>query len=134
MHNPSSGAPPSLRAHKRQFAWQILLPLLAVLALILAAGVLVTASSNPASRTWADVSTIWLIAPMLLLALVVVILLGFMIYAIARLHQVTPTYTGRIQAFFALLSGKTRNLADGSVRPVIWSGQAGAILRSIFKL
>ena len=134
MDKPKPVHSPSLQAHNRQFTWQILLPFLVGLALILAAAVLAATSTYSTSRTWADVSIIWLIAPMLLLALVVVILLGFMIFAIAKLLKVTPDYSGRIQAFFVLLSGKVRSLADGSVQPVIRIRQAGAILKSIFKL
>jgi type II secretory pathway component PulL len=124
----------TVHAHKRQLAWQILVPFLVVTALIIAAAVLVATGTASATRTWADVSTIWLIAPMLIFALLLVILLGFMIYGIAKLLQFIPRYTGKAQDFFALLSGWTRKIADGTARPFVWFQQAGAILKSIFKL
>ena len=92
--------------------WQILVPFFVVTALILVVAVLV-ATGATATRTWADVSTIWLIAPMLIFALLFVALLGFMIYGIARLLQVTPHYTGKAQDFFVLLSDWARIIADG---------------------
>jgi hypothetical protein len=131
MDDPQQVDSPTTRAHRRQFAWQILVPILVVTALILAVAVLVASGTGSGSRTWADVSTIWLIAPMLIIALFSVILLGFLIYAIARLLQITPHYTGRIRDFFGLLSGKTRLIADGTAKPFIWFQQAGAIIKSI---
>ncbi len=125
---------PSTRAHRRQLAWQIIVPFLVVLALILAVAVLVTTHTGSASRTWADVSTIWLILPMLVFALFFVIVLGFLIYGMARLLQVTPRFTGKTRDFFSLLSGKTRSIADGTTKPFFWVHQAGAILKSIFRM
>ncbi len=134
MDNPRPVDSPTVRAHKHQLAWQILVPFLVVAALIIAAAVLVVTTTGSASRTWADVSIIWLIAPMLVSALVFVTILGFLIYGIARLIQVTPRYTGKAQGFFALFSDWARMVADGAAKPLIWFQQAGAVLKSIFKL
>jgi len=123
----------TMRAHKRQLAWQILVPFLVVTALLLVVAVLVaTGATN--TRAWADVSTIWLIAPILVFALFFVAVLGFLIYGFARLLQVTPRYTGKTQDFFAMLSAWARMIADGVTKPFVWFQQAGAVLKSIFKL
>jgi hypothetical protein len=124
---------PSVHVHKRQFALQILVPFLVAAVLILAAAVLVASGPVSAARTWADISIIWLIAPMLVFALLFVLILGLLIYGIARLLQVTPRYTGKAQGFFALLSGWIHTIADATAKPFIWFQQAGAILKSIFK-
>ena len=125
---------PTVHAHKRQLAWQILVPFLVVTILILAVAVLVTFGAVSATRTWADISIIWLIVPMLILALFLVFELGLLIYGIARLLQVTPLYAGKVQNFFALFSAWIRKVSDGSAKPFVWFQQAGAILKSIFKL
>jgi hypothetical protein len=122
----------SVHAHKRQLAWQILVPFLVVTAIIIAVAVVV-ATGATANRTWADISTIWLIAPMLVFALFFVAVLGFLIFGIAKLLQVTPRYTGKAQDFFALLSTWARIVADGAAKPFVWFQQAGAVLKSIFK-
>ena len=133
MPNPLPVETPSVRVHKRQLAWQILVPFLVVMALILVAAVMVaTGATN--TRTWADISTIWLIAPMLVVALLFVTVLGFLIYGFARLLQVTPRFTGKAQDFFVLLSTWARIIADGAAKPFVWFQQAGAVLKSIFKL
>jgi len=132
MSNPLPAETPTVRAHKRQLAWQILVPFFVVTALILVVAVLIAIGATD-TRTWADVSTIWLIAPLLVFALLFVAVLGFLIYGVARLLQVTPRYTGKAQDFFALLSTWARIVADGATKPFIWFRQAGAILKSIFK-
>lgn len=124
---------PSVHAHKRQLLWQILVPICVVTVLILVVAVLV-ATGATATRTWADVSTIWLIAPVLVFALIFGSVLALLIYGFARLLQVTPRYTGKAQDFFALVSAWARTLADGAAKPFVWFQQAGAIFKSIFKL
>jgi hypothetical protein len=125
---------PAMRAHKHQLAWQILVPFLVAAVLIITAAVVVATSSGSASRPWADVSIIWLIAPTLILALFFIIVLVFLIYGIVKLLQITPHYTGKTRDFFALLSERTRVIADAAAKPIVWFQQAGAILKSIFKL
>ena len=134
MDNPKSFDSPTTRAHRRQLAWQILVPILVVTALILAVALLAASGTGSSSRTWADISAIWLIAPMLVFALVATTVLGFLVYALSKLHQVTPLYTSKVQGFFGLLSAKTRKIADGTAKPFIRLQQAGAIIKSIFKL
>jgi hypothetical protein len=134
MDNPQPVNSPTTRAHKYQLAWQILVPLLVLMVFIIAAAVLVASNAGTVSSTWADVSIIWLIAPMLIFALIFIIVLGFMIYGITRLIQVTPRFTGKTQDFFSLLSSRTRKIANGSTQPFFWFQQAGAVLRSIFRL
>jgi hypothetical protein len=134
MDNPRPVVSKTVRAHRQQLAWQILVPFLVVTALVLAAAVLVSVGEVTTTRTWADVSIIWLIVPMLFFALISVIMLGFLIYGIAKLLQATPHYSGKAQDFLAFLSGRMRKIADGSTQPFIWSHQARAILKSIFRL
>jgi membrane-associated HD superfamily phosphohydrolase len=125
----------SARAHRRQLAWQILVPFLILVALVIILAVLVaTKAGSSSNQTWSDISIIWLIAPMLIFSLLFVFLLGFLIYGIARLTQVVPHYTGMVQGFFNMLPGRTRRLADGTVKPFVWFQQAGAVIKSIFKM
>jgi hypothetical protein len=125
---------PTVSLHKRQFAWQILAPFLVMTVLVIAVAALVVSGGASGTRAWADVSIIWILAPLLIFALLFVIVLGFLIYGIAKLTQVTPRYTGKAQDFFALLSAGTRKIADGATKPIVWIQQAGAVIKSIFKL
>jgi uncharacterized membrane protein YhdT len=123
-----------VRLHKRQFTWQILVPFLVMMVVVIAVAALVVSGGASGTRAWADVSIIWILSPLLVFALSFAILLGFLIYGIAKLTRVTPRYTGKAQHFFALLSAGTRKIADGAAKPIVWIQQAGAVVKSIFKL
>ncbi len=126
---------PTIRKHKSQFAWQILLPMILVVLIGLAAGGLViatTISSEGQTRLWADVSVIWLLAPALIFALAFLFILITTIYGMAKLLQILPQFTGKTQGIFAKVSAGTRKVADGTVRPFIWFHEARAALKSIF--
>ena len=123
----------TVRTHKHQLAWQILVPFFVVTALILVIAVLV-ATGATATSTWADISTIWLVAPLLVITLLFMAVFGFLVYGMARLLQLIPRYTGKVQDLFNLLSGRAHTIADAIAKPFIWFQQAGAILKSIFRL
>ena len=125
---------PTVRAHKRQFAWQILVPFLVMAGLIIAGAVLVVTDGAPRTGVWADVSLIWLLAPALFFALAFLVIMITIIYGMAKLLQIMPRYTGKAQDIFARLSARTRKVADGTTKPFVWFRQAGAVIKSIFRL
>ena len=133
MANSPQFDSPTLRAHKRQHFWQILMPILLVIVLILVAGGLVIGVEADQTRLWADVATIWLVAPLMLVALLCMAVLGGMIYAVARLTQITPRYTLRAQNFVLRLTAGLKRGADAAVKPILWLEQARAALKSLFK-
>jgi hypothetical protein len=134
MENQPPVDRPTIRAHKRQFAWQILIPFLLMAGLIIAGGVLVVASGAPQTGVWADISVIWLLAPALFFALAFLAIAITIIYGMTKLLQVIPHYSIKAQNIFARLSAGTRKLADGSAKPFVWFRQAGAVIKSIFRL
>lgn len=124
---------PSLRAHRRQVFWQILVPFLAMTGLIVAGAVLVVSGAAASTRVWADVSLIWILAPMLVLALLLAVLLGSAIYGLAKLAQVMPRYTSRLQDLVAGAAGVVRRTADGITKPLFWLKKAGASAQALLK-
>ena len=125
---------PTIHAYKVQFAWQILAPFLVMAGLIIAGALLVVTGGTPRTGVWADVSVIWLLAPALFFALGFLVIVITTVYGMAKLLQVMPHYTGKTQGIFARLSAGTRKLADGAAKPIVWSRQAGAVIKSIFRL
>src|SRR5271157_762872 len=125
---------PSLRAHRRQRTWQILVPLVGMTVLIIAAAVLAVRGGTPQTGTWAAISTIWILAPLLGFALLIIVLLGSMIYGFYRLFVVLPRYTLRAQELVSRVETGTRRAADGIARPFIWIRQVGAALESFLSL
>jgi hypothetical protein len=120
---------PTLRAHKRQLVWQILLPVLLMAVVGFAAGFFTLRSGTGPDRLLADVAVIWLIAPFLMLGLLITVLLGFVIFGLSRLSRVTPEYTGRLQELAGRLAGGTMKSADTAVRPILWIHQAAAVIQ-----
>jgi hypothetical protein len=132
MADPQPVVSPSVRLHKRQFAWQILTPILVVTALIVAAAALLASGGAAEARGWADVSIIWIIAPLLAVALLFIAVLGFLIYGVAKLIQVMPRYTAKAQFYTAAAAAVIHKVADGATKPVVWVRQAGAAIKSLF--
>jgi hypothetical protein len=124
---------PTLREHKRQHFWQILMPILVVIVLILVAGGFVIGAEAVQTRLWADVATIWLVAPLMLFALLCMTVLGGMIYAVARLTQIMPRYTLQAQNIALRLMAGVKRGADVAVKPVVWLEQVRAALKLLFK-
>lgn len=126
----------TIRQHKRQFFWQILFPMILVVLVGLAIGGLVIAATftgQGQTRLWADVSLIWLLAPMLFLALGLVIVMFAVVYGMGKLLKVTPRFTGKAQGIFAIIAAWAHKIADGAAKPFIWINEAGAAITSIFK-
>jgi hypothetical protein len=122
----------SVLKHRQQFIWQILVPFLVMAALIVAGAILAVTGGPKQTGVWADVSIIWMLFPMLGFALLVAVVLGSLIYGMAKLTQITPHYTGHAQQFAAAVSAGTLKVADGAARPILWFHQAGAIIKSLF--
>jgi hypothetical protein len=137
MNEIPTNKSPTLRQHQRQFFWQILFPMLLVALFGLAAGGLVvwaTFANKGDARLWADISLIWLLAPMLLLALVAAIAAGGLIYGLARLTKATPQLTVRLQELVHKGAKGLRRIADGTTKPFTWGGQVSAAVKAAAKL
>jgi len=120
--------------HKRQLGWQILVPFLVMTGLIIAGALMVIAGGAPQIVVWADVSVIWLTAPVLFFSLAFLVFVIITVYGMAKLLQTLPHYTGKTQTIFARISFGTRKVADGAAKPFVWYKQAGAVIKSIFRL
>jgi hypothetical protein len=127
---------PTIRAHKRQFTWQILMPVILAVLIILAAGGFVIADAvlgQGQIRAWADISVIWLIIPAFFFGFALLVILVTTVYGMAKLMQIIPLYTGKAQGIFNQLAAAVHKLADGVIKPFVWFQQAQAALKSIFK-
>ena len=134
---------PSYRRHKRQNFWQILLPVLLSFLVILgglAFLIVIANGGDPVGKlsTWADTSLIWLLLPVLALGLVGVVLLGSMIYLLARLLKILPTYTAMVQHYFGVAATWVKAMTQRLLNPVLKARgyQAGAVqfFKSIYGL
>ena len=124
---------PSIRQHKRQFTWQILVPVIAFAVIVIAAAVFVTTRGSTVDRTVADISAIWLILPVLILAFIFLALVSGLIYGTIMLHRITPKYSGKLQDILYAIQRGARKASDGAAKPFFWIDTSGAALRRIFK-
>jgi hypothetical protein len=124
----------SYRRHRRQRTSQILLPM--VLAAILFIGMIVlvniaTFRDHGDVGRWAAISTIWIVIPVCISGFIFLALLGGLVYLMARLLGVAPTYTGMAQDFVHKLAIRIRRAADMAVKPVFSVNGFGASLKAL---
>ncbi len=127
---------PSYRQHRRQFAWQILAPvLLSTLVLVVLgvwAGVATFRGDGDVGR-WAALATIWLlILPMVLGILVLVLLIGAT-YLLIRARQAIPPLAARVQFLSHRLRQAVQRGADITVKPILYLEEIGAGARAFLK-
>ena len=122
----------SYQAYKRDFLWQILVPILVVLILVISASVAVAISPAPSTSLWADISTIWIIIPLLVSAFIFLIILSAVIFGMAKLLDITPIYTQKLTALIYLAEQKIKNAADASAKPIFFVEELSASIKSIF--
>lgn len=123
------------QAHRREVMRQITLPLVIGGLLLLAAAVFVLVLGVRGQgdvRRWADVSLIWLIAPMMVFALLFLVLTAGLAYAVTRLLAATPIFARQVQDFFILIQYRVAEIADKAVEPVLRSQQGAASWRALW--
>ena len=121
--------------HRKEIAWQIILPVVLTALLIVALIVLVNiATFNQGGDVgrWAAVSTIWIIIPVMLAGLILLALIGAVIYLLARLLNIAPTYTGMAQDYVHKAAGYIKRAADAVVKPILLLDGIGASIKAFF--
>lgn len=117
--------------HKREVFWQIIIPMLiGVLLLLLVAFLIIFAgqSSSDLSR-WADVSTIWLILPSLFLTFIFLIILSAFVYLITVVLRLTPRYALIVQLYFEIGKYKVHYYSNRITEPIIKARGIWAVVR-----
>jgi len=120
------------RRHRIESWWQIWFPLLLVVSL-LAGGVYLLAASSPGSLgALAQVSTMLIAMPLLLIGLLLLLILGVAIYAVSYVIGWLPPLAFRIQSLAARIAAASRRTADLAAEPVLrldsWAGVARHVI------
>ena len=124
--------PKTYAEHKRETFWQITLPLvIGVLIILAVVGAIIFSVTQPVTDVgrWADVSLIWLIIPSLFFALLFLILLVGLIYAISFLLRLIPRYTLILQLYFEQGRSKIGQLMNMSTEPILRINSIWAAIR-----
>jgi uncharacterized BrkB/YihY/UPF0761 family membrane protein len=118
--------------HKREVFWQIMLPMLIGVLLVLTVAFLIIftgpQSSSDLSR-WADVSTIWLILPSLFITLIFLIILSSFVYLITVVLRITPRYALIVQLYFEIAKHKVSYYSNRITQPIIKTKGIWAVVR-----
>jgi len=124
----------SYKRYRKQLVAQIILPM--VLAALLFVGMIVLISvatfrdGGDVGR-WAAISTIWIVVPIMIAALIFIVLLTGLVYLLKRLLQITPTYTGQLQDFINKIAAYIKRGADAAVKPVFFLDGIGASIKRL---
>ena len=120
------------RIHKKQALWQIWVPLIAAILIVLFLSimtVLLTTRdlSGDFNTKWAGVSVVYLSLPVLVTAFLFLVLLCLFIYLLAKAIQFTPVYGQKAFEFLQLVRNTISDWSDKAANPVIgikskWSG------------
>ena len=127
----------SYHLHKKQRFWQILFPvgLGVLLILVLVVLVILTSVHGDAQgevSILADASMIWLILPVLIFAVVMTVILLGLIFLLAKVLHILPSYTSQAQYYVELFSSKVKYLAGKLTEPIIKVRSIGATINAIF--
>jgi len=126
----------SYKRHRKQLAWQIILPVVLAALLIVALIVLInvaTFNQGGDVARWAAVSTIWIVIPIMVGLVIVLALLGGLVYLMYKLLDITPTYTGLAQDYVHKAAAYIKRGADAVVRPIIGLNGILASINAFFE-
>jgi heme/copper-type cytochrome/quinol oxidase subunit 2 len=123
------------KRHRKQLMWQIILPITLTVILCVALIVLINVATfrdgGDVGR-WAAISTIWIVVPIMIGSLIALALLGGLVYLMAKLLHIMPTYTGMAQDYVHIAVGYVKRGADAVVKPVFLIDGLGASIKAFF--
>jgi hypothetical protein len=105
--------------HRKQVFWQITVPLIAVVVVILAVAVLAATGSVQSTSLWANISLIWLLIPVMVFALILMVILAGLVYAVIWLVRILPGYSLQVQNFMVAITSQVEKLGNAIVEPIL---------------
>ena len=123
--------PVTYERHRKEVMWQILVPVIIGAVIILALAILAATRTDAQVSKGADVSVIWMITPMLVVALIFLVLLGALIYAVMSLLGILPGYASLVQDYFDAFRVQVGIVSDKAVEPVLRIESIKASLRAL---
>jgi uncharacterized oligopeptide transporter (OPT) family protein len=128
--------PITTQKHRHEVFWQITVPVTVggVLLLLIAIGVVIAYFANTGDiAKWANVSTIILIVPAMIIGLIVIAVSAGMAYLVTRGLSEAPFIARRIQDIAVLIVVRVNKASDASTEPFLRVHQFTAGLRALFR-
>jgi len=122
--------------HRKDRAWKIIFPVVLSVVLCIAMSVLVniaTFRDNGDVASWAAVSTIWIVIPIMIGMLIMTAILVGLVYLMFKLLNITPTYTGMAQDYVHKAAIYIKRGADAAAKPIINLNGILASIRAFFE-
>ncbi len=123
----------SYRSHRRQVAWQIILPVVLAALCLIAVAVLASmavAGGNSQVARWADVSAMWLSLPAMLGALIMLVILIALAWAVGKGAGFIPPYSYKAQLVVSEVEKRVKEGAAYAYRPARILPQIGHMIRN----
>jgi len=111
-------------SHQRQFFWQILVPILISIIVVLILMVLTIISAGNSldlNEKWAHISTIFLSLPVLLAGLLLLLVIIVLSVMIKKMHKGIPAYTGKLMSLMNSTNRITNITTTKALSPFIYS-------------
>ena len=126
----------SLKKHKWQRIWQILVPFLVFCMAGLAVGVLLVIGASRGNASlghWANFSMILVVLPVMGMALADLLFLCVLIYVVAVILNKVPQASLSVQQIFLQAQHRIALGADGSLKPIMRIHETVAIVTKLYK-
>jgi hypothetical protein len=123
--------PVTQKRHRQEVMWQISIPIIIGLLIVLALCVLSSLGSPDNVSRWADTSLILLIVPALFFSLLFLIILSALIFGIVKLIGALPVFAFRAQHFFVRVKLLVRTFCDKVVEPILRAQSFTASTRAL---
>lgn len=120
--------------HRRQAVSQIILPVVLAALLIVALAVLIglaTFRDGGDMARWSAISAIWIVIPIMIAGFIFLVLLGGLVYLLARLLDILPSYTILGQDFIYRMTARIQRASEISVKPVFAIDRIGTTIKAI---
>jgi hypothetical protein len=108
--------------HRRQMRWQVWVPLIASIVVILALVSLTVIGAMGGSSQiarWANLSAVWIIAPVMLVGFLFLVITAACVYGMSKLLKRMPDWMLRVQLWMEHLALTVRRAADAATQPVM---------------
>jgi hypothetical protein len=122
--------------HRRQVAWQVILPV--VLAVLVLIGVIVLLSwstfrANGDVGRWAAISTMWLTLPVMIGGLFVLAILIGVTYLVGRVTGLLPRYSFPAQKYAGDMVAAAKKVEQIGHRPLRIFPEIGRVIRQVVR-
>lgn len=128
-------ATPSAR-HRKQMVWQVWVPLIATIVILLALAVLAVIGAfrgSPQVDHWGAIAAIWVIIPVLITGIILMAIVGGSAYGVSVLLKHMPEWMLKAQLFMIHLALTVRRVADAATKPVFGVSTTSAKATTIWR-